>query len=188
MRVPAKYGSHNSVEMELVTSTEAGRLMHRSTESKERAVLSVPIDSIVAQWNLPRLANYSYGWTEIVGQVGNLQRVGNPLGSFSTDRETPIHNRRQDTILPHRRRLPSLYYASLNRLSQSSSLVHLCPRGQKWDRPRVFRGLSGPRQASRSTDDRKRSSVPPGFARGRRRTKGAAEMKKPYRIDGISMR
>jgi hypothetical protein len=31
----------------------------------------------------PRLANYSYGWPEAVGQVGNLQRVGNPLSAVS---------------------------------------------------------------------------------------------------------
>ena len=29
--------------------------------------------------NYLRLANYSYGWPATVGQVGNLQRVGNPL-------------------------------------------------------------------------------------------------------------
>ena len=33
---------------------------------------------------LLRLANYSYGWPETVGQVGNLQRVGNPLRQFSS--------------------------------------------------------------------------------------------------------
>jgi hypothetical protein len=36
---------------------------------------------------------------ETVGQVDNLQRVGNPLfGRFPTSREAPINNRRQDAI------------------------------------------------------------------------------------------